>query len=435
MKIKTKQISYDKALSLNPYCHRRPKKPNMLFRTLMYLLSKPDLKATKFSYETIGMEKLGKHEPCLYLMNHSSFIDLKIASAMLYPRPYNIVCTSDGFVGKSFLMRNLGCIPTKKFVPQLELVRDMMFALKTLKTSVLMYPEAGYCFDGTATLLPESLGRCLKMLDVPVVMIRSHGAFLRDPLYNNLQLRKIDITAEMEYLLSPEDIKSKTADELNDILREKFTFDHFRSQFSKGTWVDEPFRADYLNRVLYKCPHCLSEGQTEGKGTTLTCHACKKVYRLTETGELVAQGENENTEFSFVSDWYGWQREQVRKEILEGTYRLDVQVNIGMLLDDKALYMVGEGRLIHTAEGFSLFGCEGKLQYTQKPLASYSLNADYYWYEIGDVISIGNQDVLYYCFPKEGTDVVTKARLATEELYKITKARTRKSPDKAEKAD
>jgi len=432
MKIKTKKLTYDQVLALPPYRHRRPKKPHWLFSTLMYLLSKPALWKTRFSYQKIGMEKLGKKEPCLYLMNHSSFIDLKIASGMLYPRPYNIVCTSDGFVGKAFLMRNLGCIPTKKFVPQLELVRDMIYALKTLKTSVLMYPEAGYSFDGTATVLPESLGKCLKLLDVPVVMIRTHGTFLRDPLYNNLQLRKIKITAEMEYLLSPEDIKAKTPDELNEILKEKFTFDHFRSQYKRDLTIKEPFRADFLNRVLYKCPHCLAEGKNEGKGTTLTCHACGKTWELTEKGQLVALGEGEETEFTYVSDWYAWQRQTVKDEIEAGDYRLDVAVDIAVLLDTKALYMVGEGRLIHTHEGFFLFGCDGKLNYTQKPLASYSLNADYYWYEIGDVISIGNQDILYYCFPKGGKDVVTKTRLATEEIYKIAKAHTKKPEKKAE---
>ena len=60
--------------------------------------------------------------------------------------------------------------------------------------------------------------------------------------------------------------------------------------------------------------------------------------------------------------------------------------------------------------------------FTQRPLASYGLYSDYYWYEIGDVICIGNQDCLYYCFPLEG-DVVAKTRMAAEELYKLTKAR------------
>ena len=103
MKIKTKTLPYEVVASLQPKKHERPIKPGILFRTLLKIVSIPDLLATKFTYEKIGMEKLKKNEPCLYLMNHSSFIDLKIVSHILYPRPFNIVCTSDGFVGKNWL--------------------------------------------------------------------------------------------------------------------------------------------------------------------------------------------------------------------------------------------------------------------------------------------------------------------------------------------
>ena len=112
----------------------------------------------------------------------------------------------------------------------------------------------------------------------------------------------------------------------------------------------------------------------------------------------------------------------MRQELENGSYFLDKEVEIGVMVDYKAIYMVGSGRLTHTAEGFTLTGCDGKLQYTQGPLTCYSLYADYYWYEIGDVICIGNHDVLYYCFPKGG-DVVAKTRIATEELYKLKKRR------------
>ena len=56
-----------------------------------------------------------------------------------------------------------------------------------------------------------------------------------------------------------------------------------------------------------------------------------------------------------------------------------------------------------------------------KPTASYSLYSDYYWYELGDMICIGNNDILYYCFPKEGGDVVAKTRLAAEELFQMSR--------------
>ncbi|MBE6654381.1 MAG: hypothetical protein E7608_02840 [Ruminococcaceae bacterium] len=421
MKIKTAKLDYEKVLELPKKPRPKPKKPNILFRTLLKIVSTPDLLATRFKYRSIGMEKLGKSEPCLILMNHSSFIDLKIASSVLYPRPFNIVCTSDGFVGKAWLMRNLGCIPTQKFVTDIALVRDMMYAVKTLKSSVLMYPEAGYTFDGTSTALPDSLAECLKMLKVPLVVIRTYGAFARDPLYNNLQLRKVRVSADVEYVLSPEQIAESSNEELNAIIAEKFSFDNFRHQQETKTKITEKFRADYLNRVLYKCPECLTEGEMEGKGTTLSCKHCGKKYELTEYGFLEAhEGE---TKFNHVPDWFAWQRACVREEIEHGEYSLDVPVDIYALVNTKKLYNVGDGRLVHTEEGFHLTGCDGKIDYKQKTLSSYSVNSDYYWYEIGDMISIGGGKILYYCFPKVKGDFVAKTRLAAEELYKIHKIR------------
>lgn len=420
MKIKVTDKSYEEVMALPREEHRKPLKPSIFFRTLLKLLSSADLKATNFHCRSIGMERLGADEPCLILMNHSSFIDLKIASTILYPRPFNIVCTSDGFVGKEWLMRHLGCIPTQKFVSDLGLVRDMVYTVKELHSSVLMYPEASYSFDGTATPLPESIGKCVKMLGVPLVMIRTYGAFARDPLYNGLQLRKVDVSADMEYLLSPQEIAKASTAEINALLAERFSFDNFRDQQEQQIRITEPFRADGLNRVLYKCPHCGTEGAMTGKGTTLTCNSCGKTYLLTETGFLEAQ-EGE-TEFSHIPDWYRWERSCVRQELLDGSYRLDIPVRICMLVDSRSIYWVGEGRLIHTREGFHLSGCEGKLDYRQKPTSSYSLYSDYFWYELGDMICIGNSKALYYCFPTGQQDVVAKTRLAAEELYKLTKA-------------
>ena len=422
MKVKT-GVSYKEVLNKSPKKVKKPSRPSFLLGTLIRVISLPDLWATKFKFKSIGMEKLGKREPCFILMNHSSFIDLKIASRLLYPRKYNIIMTLDGFVGKDWLMRHIGCIPTRKFVSDVKLIHDMMYAVKRYNSSILMYPEASYSFDGTATPLPESLGRCIKMMDLPVVMIKTEGAFTRDPLYNNLQTRQVEVSATIEYLLSPDEIKEKKSSEINALLKDRFTFDNFRWQKDNGVEVDEPFRADSLNRVLYKCPECLTEGETHGEGITLTCKACGKVYEMQTDGSMKAlEGK---TEFSHIPDWYKWERECVRKEIEDGTYSLDVEVNICAMVDTDCIYDLGDGRLTHNKEGFHLTGCDGELDYTQKPLASYSLYADYFWYKLGDIICIGNSDILYYCFPKGDRDVVAKTRLATEELYKIIRSEKR----------
>ncbi len=423
MKIKVANKSYEDVMALPKEKHKKPKKINWFFRNVIRLVSIPDIKKHHFKCERVGMEKLGKKEPALFLMNHSCFIDLEIVGTLLAKRPYNIVTTTDAFVGKNWLMRTIGCIPTKKFVNDTGLVRDMQYAVTELKSSVVMFPEASYSFDGTATPLPTSLGMCIKYLGVPVVMIRTYGAFQRDPLYNNIQVREIDVSAREEYILSPEQISEMTPEQINAAVGAHFNFDNFKWQQENNIKVDEPFRADYLNRVLYKCPECLNEGQMHGEGEYITCRACGKTHRLTEYGFLEAT--DGKTSFNHIPDWYKWERECVREEIKDNTYGLDLDVDILMTIDTKHLYRVGEGRLKHTREGFKLEGCDGKLNYTHKALTSYSLYADYNWYEIGDMICIGNHEALYYCFPKKRCDVVAKARIATEELYKIIRAEKR----------
>ncbi len=418
MKIKTKRIPIEKALAIQPPKHERPGRPWLPIGGLIRILSLPDLRATRFTFTKHRMEEAGDG-PYLILMNHSSFIDLKIAFCIFWPKPFGIVCTTDGLVGKKWLMKLIGCFPTQKFVTDLSLVMDMLHMLRKNNTSVLMFPEAGYSFDGCAATLPRHLGTLIKKLNVPVVTVITDGAYLRDPLYNNLQLRKTKVSAKVTCLFTQEEIASLSVEEMDRRLDETFSFDAFASQYERKVEIREKFRADGLNRILYRCPACNAESQTEGKGTLLTCHNCGKQYELTTLGRMRAlTGE---TEFPHIPDWFNWQRECTRQELLAGSYRMELQVDIGILADHKALYMAGEGTLVHDSTGFTLTGCDGKLQYHQASTSCYSLNADFFWYRIGDVIGIGTKERLYYCFPKE-KDVVTKARFAAEEMYKLHKA-------------
>ncbi len=416
MKIKTVESSYQKVMSLPRPKKQKPKRPNLFFRTLIRALSFFGMLSVHFTAEKEDLKKAGKG-PYLIFMNHSCFMDMEIASKMLYPMAYGIVTTTDGFVGKRWLMRQIGCIPTQKFVSDLSLIRDMDYMLKKKRTSVLMFPEAGYSLDGRATVLPRKMGGLLKLLNVPVLMIYAEGAFWRAPLYNGLQNRQAPMKAVRKCLLTREEIAEKSVEELDAILEKAFSFDHFRAQKEQGIEITESFRADGLERVLYKCPHCQREGEMRGEGTRLTCRACGKTWEMTALGEMQATAGE--TEFSHIPDWFDWQRDCVRRELESGDYRLDCEVDVGMIVDAKAMYMIGKGRLVHDKNGFCLTGEDGTWRYEQKPRFSYSLNSDYFFYEIGDVIGIGQRDRLFYCFPTASV-AVAKARLATEELFKMS---------------
>ena len=425
MKTTIKQMDYEKVMALPRPQHKLPRKPGIFWRGLIRGLTVVGMMGTKFQYETEGFEKIGKDEPCLILMNHTCFQDMEVAHQILFPRPFQIVASNDGFLGlfglMEWLMRTIGCIPTQKFVSDLRLVQDMEYCFKTLKTSVLMYPEACYSFDGTTTTLPAKMGILLKKFDVPVIMIETFGAFGRNPLYNELKIRRhVPITAKARVLFTREEIHEKSVRELTEGVEGAFGFDHFRWQKEQNLHIDQDFRADGLHRILYKCAHCGAEGQMAGHGTTISCGHCGKTWELTTLGELKAlEGE---TEICHIPDYYRWEREQVRQEIENGIYKLDTDVDIVMQVDYKSFYRVGEGHLTHDNSGFTLTGCDGRLHYTQKPQVGYSLYCDYYWYEIDDVVCIGDNEVHYFLFPKNKAPVA-KVRLATEEMYKLYKAR------------
>ena len=197
MAIKTKELPYEVVAALPRQKHKKPLRQNPALKYLIKILSIPAMMKTHFEVNEINMEKLGKKEPALILMNHTAFIDMKIASTVIFPRSFGIVTTIDGFIGLGPLMRLLGCIPTNKFTFDPVLIKDITYVIRELKSSVLMYPEASYSFDGTATPLPDSLAKFIKLLGAPVVMIKTNGVFQRDPLYNGLQLRKTKINADM----------------------------------------------------------------------------------------------------------------------------------------------------------------------------------------------------------------------------------------------
>lgn len=417
MKIKIKEISYEKFKSIKSYKHVLPKKPSIILNKLVRFVSKSELKSVGFEYKKENMDLINDKEPCLFLMNHSCFLDLKIAFKLIYPHRFNIVMTDDGFVGKENLMRSIGCIPTIKFVKDIVLVKDMLYTINTLHNSILMYPEASYSFDGTSTSLPNYLYKLAKMLKVPVVMIKTEGAFLHDPLYNNLQLRKVNVKATMKCLLTTEDLKTKTNEEIQNIIENEFKFDNFAYQQQNNILINESFRADSLNRVLYKCPSCKTEHKMEGKGKYIKCNECGKTYELQENGLLKAiEGI---TEYEKISDWYAYQRSDVRQTIIDNKYYEELDVDIYGLKDFKAIYKLGKGKLIHSKDGFKLDGINIDLHYTQNVKQSYSLYSDFYWYEIDDIICIGDYRARYYCIPTNKNDIVAKVRIATEELYKL----------------
>ena len=99
MKTTVKTLDYEKVMSLPRPKRKKPLKPNWFWRILIRILCFFGMMGSGFTYKTERMEGLGKNEPCLVLMNHTCFLDMEVAQRTMFPRPLNIVCSNDGFIG------------------------------------------------------------------------------------------------------------------------------------------------------------------------------------------------------------------------------------------------------------------------------------------------------------------------------------------------
>ena len=395
---------------------KKPKRPGFLLNVAKEIISKPDLKKRGFKLTKTDMETI--QGPYLLLVTHSSMVDFNIMLVATEPNMLNNVMTLEGFKDYTEpLMRHLGVLGTRKFVQDVHLVRNIKYCIEELGTTFALYPEARYSLDGCTSYLPDSLGKMIKILNVPVAILKIHGNFVTCPQWNKIN-KKTYVEAELKKLLSAKDVKEMKYQEINQIVRENFIYDDFKWQYENQIKIDHPMRANGLHSLLYKCAACNKEGNMYSEGTKLWCESCKKEWEMDEYGRLKAvEGE---TEFPHIPDWSNWERECVRKEIQDGTYYFEDTVRVETLPGSTRFYKQGEGKLIQTITETRLECNYYKEPYTlvRNAKSLESMHIEYDYHKKGDCIDISIPEDSFWCYVSK-RDVITKLSFATEEIHKL----------------
>lgn len=397
---------------------RPPIRTRWFLRPLTFLLSLPDVLAHKVKINYQGTRDL--KPPYLLLSNHNAFMDFKVLTKAIYPQRANYVVAIDGFIGREWLLRNVGCICKRKFTSDLTMVRHLRRVIENGDVAVV-YPEARYSLCGTTAVLPESLGKLCRLLDVPVAVLICHGHHVNSPFWN-LESRGIKPTeADFRLLFTPEDLRALPLDEINSRLVQAFQYDDFAWLREKGLQMHFDKRAEGLHRVLYQCPACGTEFEMDSNGNDLFCTHCGKRWTMMPNGVLQAQ-DGAATEFPHVPDWYEWERAHVRAEVEAGTYDSgELPVDVRSLPNAKRFIALGSGTMRHDMNGFkvhvkSLLGNEYEMDLPVPSL--YSVHIEYnYLGKWGDCVDLNTLTDTWYTYPKGKRFSVTKMALATEELY------------------
>ncbi len=407
-----------KKLNRTPFnMDKKPIKERRVLMPLAWALSFPTTWKRNLKINKINME--GLKPPYLLLCTHHAFIDFKVTTAATFPRRLNWVVAIDGFLFGEWLLRSVGAICKRKFVNDLKLVKHIRYVLDDLKGIVALYPEARYTLIGTNAILPASLGKMCKMLDVPVVVLNMHGNYLSQPQWNLTQ-RKVPLMADMTQIIRKGEAETLSVEEINDRIQKAFLYDEYQWQKDNQIKIDFKDRMKNIHKVLYQCPSCLTEHQMNSDQNRIWCEACGKTYEQDVYGVLKATSGK--TEFSHIPDWYEFEREQVRKQILEGTYHIEDDVRIESLPNAKGFHVLGDGHLIHDVNGFRITGhFDPNFSLIREPLSLYGLHIEYNYKNRGDAIDISSIDDSFWIFPKTKKDIVTKMHFGVEELYKLAK--------------
>lgn len=393
-----------------------PIRQPILIVYLIWLLSKIALVGKKYKVEKINME--GLKPPYMMLSNHMYFIDFELAAMGTLSHRVNNVVSIDGYYRRPWLMELIGAICTRKFTMDLHLIKSINRVLK--KGDVLsMYPEARYSPAGTRSFIPESLGKLIRMNKVPVVAVVHRGNHLHSPFWNFRKKRKAPLHTTMTQILTAEQVKTMSVEEINETVRNALEYDDYRYQKENGIRITEPYRAEGLHKVLYQCPHCKAESKMASEGAEIFCTECGKRWIWEETGELRAlSGE---TEFDHIPDWFEWEREQVREQIEKGEYSFSDDVDVYSLPRCWKFEKLGNARLSHDPEnGFVLEGHyngeDYRIQRASIETNSLHIEYDYCYIKPFDCVDISTENDSFYCYPTK-ENVVTKLAFATEILY------------------
>ena len=385
---------------------------------LIWILCKIVLIGKKYKVEKVNME--GLKPPYMLLSNHMYFIDFELAAMGTFPHRVNNVVNIDGYYRRPWLMELIGAIGTRKFTADMHLIKSINRVLK--RGDILcMYPEARYSPCGVTSFLPDSLGKLIKMNKVPVVVTIHRGNHLNSPFWNFRKKRRVPFHTTMTQILTAEQIKEMSVDEINAAVKKAFEYDDYRYQKERGFLIKEKYRAEGMHKILYQCPNCLTESKMSSKGTEIFCTECGKRWNLNEDGTLSAL--DGKTEFPHIPDWFNWERTQVREQILRGEYSFADDVEVYSMPRCWKFERLGEGRLTHDVkEGFVVEGFYRGENYRvhRKPIENNSLHIeyDYCYLKPFDCVDISTETDSFYCYPKK-ENVVTKLAFATEEIYQL----------------
>ena len=289
-------------------------KENAFLLTVLYSALRVYYFARGIRIHTVN--KCGKQpeKPAVVLCNHGSFIDFIYAQTLLIKSRPHFVVARLYFYHKQlgWLLRKLGCFPKSMFALDTESTKNCLRVLKNGEILAMM-PEARLSTVGQFEDIQESTYSFLKKVQVPVYTIKLQGDYFSNPKWGKGPRRGSVVEAELDILFTAEQLAALSVEQIKAGVEQRLYYDEFR-------WLETKPNIRYRNKnlaeglenVLTLCPVCGEKHTVVTKGMDILCKNCGKLTSLDER-----YGFAEGFRFQNFAQWYQWQKEALRQEILK----------------------------------------------------------------------------------------------------------------------
>ena len=253
--------------------------------------------------------------PYIILSNHPTALDPFLISMPVH-YPIHFVANDQYF--RSFILRNLlklvGAIPKTKFLSDSTAVKHIIKVTKR-KGIIGIFPEGTRNWDGETLEILFATAKLVKSLKIPVVCVVEKGGTLSKPRWAKKSRQgQIDITYQR--VLSPEDIKSKSLEEIYNIIYTHLHYDEYKEQESKMIEYKGEKRAENLELFLFICPKCKSIATLQSKNNIFYCSECDLTVEYNNYGYFEWKSKVDDS-FKSPKEWNKWQVDYLRELIYQ----------------------------------------------------------------------------------------------------------------------
>ena len=344
---KTKE-PYSSKTRVELYPARRLKLPFAVAKLVMWC------KGVRVVYTDLTEGSL--ETPAVVLCNHGSFPDFVYAGSILRRYAPNFIVARLYFYGKPLgkLIRRFGCFPKSMFTADPE---SAVNSLRVLRGGGLlaMMPEARLSTAGRFEDIQPGTYPFLKKAKAPIYTVKMSGDYMADPKWGNGFRRGALVEVELSRLMSADEVKAATVEEIAEKVESKLYYDEFK-------WLKGHPEVRYRNRrmaeglenILTTCPLCGRKFTLRAKKRRIFCEDCGEVAVLDDRYGFVGEKPYANH-----SVWYETQKEALKQQILtDESYTLTSPVELKLPSADgkSMLRSAGRGVCVLDREGLTYRG-------------------------------------------------------------------------------